>query len=108
MVGIGKLANAENVFLKFARKAAVSSAVNPFRSLRSAPAQKQESTSLVRMRTRVGPRLLTPAAPPKVEGGGTSSPFVSYSLEMAFMLVRSSWRSWREIALRAAGRFYLC
>jgi hypothetical protein len=41
-----------------------SSAVKPARSFRSAPAQKDESTSLAMINALVGPFMSGPAAPP--------------------------------------------
>lgn len=61
-----------------------SSCVKVARSFRSAPAQKLESTSLANMSARVAP--------------------VSPLWCMLFICCVNSARSWREMALRAAGR----
>lgn len=83
---------------------AYSSAVNPARSFRSAPAQKQLSTSEVKINALVGPLSSTPAAPPNRFSGGISSPFVSYSPATASTCERNSHNSCLEIAFRAEGR----
>jgi len=86
------------------KKRTYSSAVKVARSFRSAPAQKQLSTSLATISALVGPLSSTPAAPPNFNVGGTSSPLASYSAAIASMCERSSQSSCLEIALRAEGR----
>jgi hypothetical protein len=78
--------------------------VKPARSFRSAPAQKQLSTSLARISALVGAVLSVPAEPPNFSVTGTSSPWSLYSEAIASMCERSSQRSCLEMALRAEGR----
>jgi hypothetical protein len=81
-----------------------SSAVKPARSLRSAPAQKQLSTSLARINALVGAFSSVPAAPPNFSVGDTSSPCSLYSEAIELTCDRSSQSSCLDIAFRAEGR----
>ncbi len=80
------------------------SGVKPFLSFKSAPAQKQLSTSLAKITALVGPRPSTPAAPPYIFLGGASLPSGVYSEAMEEMASRSSERRPTEMAFRAEGR----
>lgn len=104
MVGIGREDNSANVPLKFSKKFAVWAAVKPFRSFKSAPAQKQLSTSLASITALVGPLSSTPAAPPYIFVGGASLPSGVYSEAMEETASRSSERRATEMAFRAEGR----
>lgn len=84
MVGMGRVEMEVRVLRRVVRNVFVSSCVNVTRSFRSAPAQKLESMLLARIRARVVP--------------------VSPSAWMLFIWWFSSERSWRDMALRAAGR----
>ncbi|KAL3426383.1 hypothetical protein PVAG01_03174 [Phlyctema vagabunda] len=75
--------------------------VKPARSFKSAPAQKQLSTSLARISARTGPCSFAPST---VLARSFSSPFTSYWPATLVMLLRSSRSSCREIAFRADGR----
>lgn len=70
--------------IRVAVRESYSCLLNPARSLRSAPAQKDESTSLARIRTLVDP--------------------LSLSLSIALTCWVNSASSCREIAFRACGR----
>jgi hypothetical protein len=80
------------------------SGVNPLLSFKSAPAQKQLSTSLAKITALVGPLRSTPAAPPYIFLAGASEPSDSYSEWIEEMASRSSERSWTDMAFFAEGR----
>lgn len=72
--------------------------MKPRRSLRSAPAQKHESTALATTRARVGP---SSAGLPRI---WVSSPLGPYWLWTSSISARRAPRSAREMAFRALGR----
>lgn len=89
---------------KKACKGTYSSAVNPLRSFRSAPAQNELSTSLAKITALVGPLPSIPAAPPYTFFAGASEQSASYSEWMEEMAWCSSERRALDMAFRAEGR----